>query len=109
MGDANEAGAAGDFHVDHRQTLQIGHLEDGREFVEMRLAVVEFGAGNGDGFFLQQPLVKIGHSEGRALSCEQEVGSLKERRRRWDQGELDRPVPELRGSRFMVATLYAGR
>ncbi len=50
--------------------------EDGDEFSEVGFEVIEFRAGDGEGFSGEELLMEIGESEGGAIGGDEEMGVL---------------------------------
>ena len=79
LGDPYQSGAAGHFHVDDGQAPYFGYGEDGGQFLDVGLSVVELWAADDDRPAAQQPLVEIGHRKGHAVGHQEQVGGAEER------------------------------
>lgn len=76
LDEAGEGGAAGDFHVDDGEGSQLGGAEDGDEFFEVGVGVIEFWAGDGELAVGEELVVEVAQGEGGAVGGEEEVGVL---------------------------------
>lgn len=96
--DANDAGAAGDFHVGDGDRFDGVVGEDGGEFLDVVLDVVELGAGDGEGLAGEHLFVEFGVGEGDAVGGDEDVGVFPDGAGDGDQRQLHGPLAELRGA-----------
>ena len=59
LSDAQQARAAGYFHVNHRDAVELGDLNDLGQFLDVGLSIVELGAADGDRTTAKNPGMEV--------------------------------------------------
>jgi len=90
--DGKQEGAAGDFHAQDLDALDIVCPEDVREPLEVQLLVVELRAAQHQHAPLEKVAVEIGVGRGHAVGGHQQIAVLEEGRRGRDEPGLYGPM-----------------
>src|SRR5210317_108366 len=91
-GHEDQTVAAGHFHVNNGQALDVALRDHGNQLVDIRLRVIELRARNGQSLALEQVFLEISIGKRCAVGSKDHIGVLKEGRGRRQQVELDRPL-----------------
>ena len=94
-GGLRDSVAARNLHFEHSDADRLIHGEDGFEFFEIEIEIIEFGASNQDDSALEICRVEIGHGEGNTIGADEDIGILEEGSIRGDEFQLHRPVRQL--------------